>query len=151
MPVSALYGGKSQALRKLTLALFKDSANPALVATDEAARGIQVDGISLVVHVEVPQDHKDYLYRSGRKASAGELGAVVTLTTSKQQMSVSGLNSRAGVTPKSVSVTSLSSGLMRITGAEETAGIPCVAPIVENKGGGGLNRGTRKPRPNSAQ
>jgi superfamily II DNA/RNA helicase len=46
--------------------MFKDSANAALVATDVAARGIQVDGISLAVHVDVPQDHKDYLHRSSR-------------------------------------------------------------------------------------
>jgi superfamily II DNA/RNA helicase len=148
VPVGALHGGKSQAVRTRTLALFKDSANAALVATDVAARGIHVDGISLVVHVDVPQDHKDYLHRSGRTARAGESGAVVTLTTSKQQKSVSGLTSRAGVTPKSVSVTSLSTELMRITGAQEPSGIPYVAPIVENKG---PNRGTRKPRPNSAQ
>jgi superfamily II DNA/RNA helicase len=148
VPVGALHGGKSQAVRTRTLALFKDSANAALVATDVAARGIHVDGISLVVHVDVPQDHKDYLHRSGRTARAGESGAVVTLTTSKQQKSVSGLTSRAGVTPKSVSVTSLSTDLMRITGAQEPLGIPYVAPIVENKG---PNRGTRKPRPNSAQ
>jgi superfamily II DNA/RNA helicase len=100
------------------------------------------------VHVDVPQDHKDYLHRSGRTARAGESGAVVTLTTSKQQKSVSGLTSRAGVTPKSVSVTLLSAELMRITGAQEPSGIPYVAPIVENKG---PNRGARKPRPNSAQ
>jgi superfamily II DNA/RNA helicase len=148
VPVGALHGGKSQAVRTRTLALFKDSANAALVATDVAARGIHVDGISLVVHVDVPQDHKDYLHRSGRTARAGESGAVVTLTTSKQQKSVSGLTSRAGVTPKSVSVTSLSTELMRITGAQEPLGIPYVAPIVENKG---PSRGTRKPRPNSAQ
>ena len=148
VPVGALHGGKSQAVRTRTLAMFKDSANAALVATDVAARGIHVDGISLVVHVDVPQDHKDYLHRSGRTARAGESGAVVTLTTSKQQKSVSGLTSRAGVTPKSVSVTSLSTELMRITGAQEPSGIPYVAPIVENKG---PNRGTRKPRPNSAQ
>jgi superfamily II DNA/RNA helicase len=148
VPVGALHGGKSQAVRTRTLALFKDSANAALVATDVAARGIHVDGISLVVHVDVPQDHKDYLHRSGRTARAGESGAVVTLTTSRQQKSVSGLTSRAGVTPRSVSVTSLSTDLMRITGAQEPSGIPYVAPIVENKG---PNRGTRKPRPNSAQ
>jgi superfamily II DNA/RNA helicase len=148
VPVGALHGGKSQAVRTRTLALFKDSANAALVATDVAARGIHVDGISLVVHVDVPQDHKDYLHRSGRTARAGESGAVVTLTTSKQQKSVSGLTSRAGVTPRSISVTSLSTDLMRITGAQEPSGIPYVAPIAENKG---PNRGTRKPRPNSAQ
>ena len=65
---------------------------------------------------------------------AGESGAVVTLTTSMQQKSVSGLTSRAGVPPMSASVTFLSTDLMRITGAQEPSGHPCVSPIVENKG-----------------
>ena len=52
--VGALHGGKSQAVRTRTLAHFKASANAALVATDVAARGIHVDGISLVVHVDAP-------------------------------------------------------------------------------------------------
>jgi superfamily II DNA/RNA helicase len=150
VPVGALHGGKSQAVRTRTLALFKETTNAALVATDVAARGIHVDGISLVVHVDVPQDHKDYLHRSGRTARAGESGAVVTLTTSKQQKSVSGLTSRAGVTPKSVSVTSLSTELMRITGAQEPSGIAYVVPVMENKGPA-RSGGNRKPRPNSSE
>ena len=103
VPVGALHGGKSQAVRTRTFAFFKDSAN-----VDVAARGIHVDGISLVAHINVLQDHKNYLRRSGRTTHTGESGAVVTLTTSKQQKLASGLTSRAVVTPKSVSVTSLS-------------------------------------------
>ena len=148
VPVGALHGGKSQAVRTRTLALFKQQANAALVATDVAARGIHVDGISLVVHVDAPTDHKDYLHRSGRTARAGEAGAVVTLATTKQQKSVGGLTSRAGVTPKFVGVKPLDQDLMRITGAQEPSGIPYIAPIVENKG---PNRGSRKPRPNSSE
>jgi superfamily II DNA/RNA helicase len=148
VPVGALHGGKSQAVRTRTLALFKQLPNAALVATDVAARGIHVDGISLVVHVDAPTDHKDYLHRSGRTARAGEAGAVVTLATTKQQKSVGGLTSRAGVTPKFVGVKPLDQDLMRITGAQEPSGIPYVAPIVESKG---PNRGPRKPRPNSSE
>jgi superfamily II DNA/RNA helicase len=70
--VGALYGGKSQAVRTRTLTMFKDSANAALVATEVAARGIHVDEISLVVHVDAPQDHMDYLRCSGRTARARE-------------------------------------------------------------------------------
>ncbi|MBZ5782409.1 helicase-related protein, partial [Klebsiella aerogenes] len=80
-----------------------------------AARGIHVDGISLVVHVDAPTDHKDYLHRAGRTARAGEAGTVVTIATTKQQKSIGGLTSRAGVTPKFVSVTPLSTELMKIT------------------------------------
>jgi superfamily II DNA/RNA helicase len=148
VPVGALHGGKSQAVRTRTLALFKQLPNAALVATDVAARGIHVDGISLVVHVDAPTDHKDYLHRSGRTARAGEAGAVVTLATTKQQKSVGGLTTRAGVTPKFVGVKPLDQDLMRITGAQEPSRIPYVTPVVENKG---PSRGTRKPRPNSDQ
>jgi superfamily II DNA/RNA helicase len=148
VPVGALHGGKSQAVRTRTLALFKQLPNAALVATDVAARGIHVDGISLVVHVDAPTDHKDYLHRSGRTARAGEAGAVVTLATTKQQKSVGGLTSRAGVTPKFVGVKPLDQDLMRITGAQEPSGIPYVTPVIESKGSG---RGSRKPRPNSSE
>ena len=88
MPVGALHGGKSQAVRTRTLKLFKEQENAALVATDVAARGIHVDGISLVVHVDAPTDHKDYLHRSGRTARAGEAGGVVVIVTTKQHISV---------------------------------------------------------------
>ena len=148
VPVGTLHGGKSQAVRTRTLALFKQQANAALVATDVAARGIHVDGISLVVHVDAPTDHKDYLHRSGRTARAGEAGAVVTLATTKQQKSVGGLTSRAGVTPKFVGVKPLDQDLMRITGAQEPSGIPYVTPVVESKGPA---RGSRRPRPNSSE
>jgi superfamily II DNA/RNA helicase len=147
VPVGALHGGKSQAVRTRTLALFKETANAALVATDVAARGIHVDGISLVVHVDAPTDHKDYLHRAGRTARAGEAGTVVTLATTRQQKSIGGLTQRAGVTPKFVGVTPLSTELMKITGAQEPSGIPYIVPIVEKS----VRNGGKRPRPNSSQ
>ena len=147
VPVGALHGGKSQAVRTRTLALFKETPNAALVATDVAARGIHVDGISLVVHVDAPTDHKDYLHRAGRTARAGEAGTVVTLATTRQQKSIGGLTQRAGVTPKFVGVTPLSTELMKITGAQEPSGIPYVVPIVEKS----VRSGGKRPRPNSSQ
>ncbi|CAN2172928.1 SrmB Superfamily II DNA and RNA helicases [Candidatus Nanopelagicaceae bacterium] len=146
VPVGALHGGKSQAVRTRTLALFKEQENSALVATDVAARGIHVDGISLVVHVDLPQDHKDYLHRSGRTARAGESGTVVTLSSSKNQRAVTGLLSRAGVTPKFHDVRPLDEKLMVITGAQEPSGVPYVPPIVERKGpqGGSRSGGSRR-------
>ena len=152
VPVGALHGGKSQAVRTRTLALFKESENAALVATDVAARGIHVDGISLVVHVDPAQDHKDYLHRSGRTARAGESGTVVSLATTRQQKSVKGLTTRAGVNPSTVYVKPSSEELMRVTGAQQPSGIPYVAPIVEQpkrsprSGGGGGGRGYRGNR-----
>ncbi len=147
VPVGALHGGKSQAVRTRTLALFKETPNAALVATDVAARGIHVDGISLVVHVDTPADHKDYLHRAGRTARAGEAGTVVTLATTRQQKSVGSLIQRAGVLAKYVGVTSLSTDLMKITGAQEPSGIPYVVPIVDKS----VRSGGKRPRPNSSQ
>ena len=144
--VGALHGGKTQAVRTRTLALFKDSTNAALVATDVAARGIHVDGISLVVHVDPPTDHKDYLHRAGRTARAGEAGTVVTIAMTKQQKSIGGLTSRAGVTPRFVGVTPLSIELMKITGAQEPSGVPYIVPIVEKS----VRSGGKRPRPNSS-
>ena len=144
--VGALHGGKTQAVRTRTLALFKESTNAALVATDVAARGIHVDGISLVVHVDPPTDHKDYLHRAGRTARAGEAGTVVTIAMTKQQKTIGGLTSRAGVTPRFVGVTPLSIELMKITGAQEPSGVPYIVPIVEKS----VRSGGKRPRPNSS-
>jgi superfamily II DNA/RNA helicase len=148
VPIGALHGDKSQAVRTCTLALFKGAVIAAFATTDVAARCIHTGGISLAVQVDVQQDHKDFLDRSVRTAHAGESDVIATLPILKQQKSVSGITSHAGVTHKSASVTSLSTGLMRITGAQEPSRISFVAPIVENKP---LNRGTRKAHPNSAQ
>jgi superfamily II DNA/RNA helicase len=149
VPVGALHGGKSQAVRTRTLKLFKEQENAALVATDVAARGIHVDGISLVVHVDAPTDHKDYLHRSDCTARAGEAGRVVILTTMRQQTSIKGLTSRAGVTPKFVGVKPNDAELMTITGAQEPSGIPYVALIIEPRGPS--RSGGKRPRPNSSQ
>ncbi len=146
VPVGALHGGKSQAVRTRTLAHFKENPNSALVATDVAARGIHVDDVSLVVHVDAPTDHKDYLHRAGRTARAGEAGVVVTLATSKQQSAVRGLTSRAGVYPKFVDVRPHHDELVSITGSRQPSGIPYIAPVAEKPSFGG-----RRPRPNSDQ
>jgi superfamily II DNA/RNA helicase len=90
---------------------------------------------------------KNHLHRSGRTARAGEVGVVVTLAATKQQNSVGGLTSRAGVTSKFVGVMPLVQDLMRITGAEKPSGIPFVTPVVEIEG---LTHRSRKPQPNSS-
>ena len=96
------------------------------------------------MHVDLPQDHKDYLHRSGRTARAGESGTVVTLSSSKNQRAVSGLLSRAGVTPKFHDVRPLDQKLMTLTGAQEPSGVPYVPPVMERKAPsrpGGSRRG----------
>jgi len=120
----ALHGGKTQRVRTRTLAEFKEGRTNVLVATDVAARGIHVDGISLVVHVDPPKDPKDYLHRAGRTARAGESGAVVTLVLPKQRRTTQAMMGKAGVHPAEVRVRLGDEKLAEITGAREPSGVP---------------------------
>ncbi|MGW6035983.1 DEAD/DEAH box helicase, partial [Gordonia terrae] len=79
IPAVDLHGNLSQAQRDRNLAAFGEGDVRVLVATDVAARGVHVDGIELVVHVDPPAEHKAYLHRSGRTARAGSAGDVVTV------------------------------------------------------------------------
>jgi len=80
----AIHGGRSQNQRTRALDDFATSRAQAMVATDVAARGIHVDGVTLVVHYDPPEDHKTYVHRSGRTARAGAGGVVVSLLTPEQ-------------------------------------------------------------------
>ncbi|MEY9992945.1 superfamily II DNA/RNA helicase [Streptomyces sp. V4I8] len=130
---AALHGGKSQPQRTRTLAQFKTGHLTVLVATNVAARGIHVDNLDLVVNVDPPTDHKDYLHRGGRTARAGESGSVVTLVTPDQRRSMNRLMAAAGVTPRITPVHSGEAELSRITGAQAPSGVPVVitAPVAE--------------------
>ncbi|MFI1994677.1 DEAD/DEAH box helicase [Actinoplanes sp. NPDC020271] len=147
----ALHGGKTQRVRTRTLAEFKEGRTNVLVATDVAARGIHVDGVSLVVHVDPPKDPKDYLHRAGRTARAGESGAVVTLVLPKQRRSTQAMMAKAGVAPAEVRVRVGDEKLAAITGAQEPSGVPVVEepePRRERSGGGrGRFGGDRGDRP----
>lgn len=123
-----LHGGKSQAVRTRTLKAFRDGVTPALVATNVAARGIHVDGISLVVHVDAPTDPKDYLHRAGRTARAGEAGTVVTLAAPKQQRTVHSLIERAGVSPSAKRIRPQDDHLVSVTGAQEPSRVAWTPP-----------------------
>jgi superfamily II DNA/RNA helicase len=123
---AALHGGKSQPQRTRTLAQFKTGHVTVLVATNVAARGIHVDNLDLVVNVDPPSDHKDYLHRGGRTARAGESGSVVTLVTPGQRRGMSRLMASAGVAPQITSVRSGEAELTRITGAQAPSGVPVV-------------------------
>ncbi|GGQ61757.1 DEAD/DEAH box helicase [Streptomyces flaveolus] len=146
---AGLHGGKSQPQRTRTLAQFKDGHVTALVATNVAARGIHVDNLDLVVNVDPPTDHKDYLHRGGRTARAGESGSVVTLVTPDQRRDISRLMASAGITPQITPVRSGEAELTRITGAQAPSGVPVViaAPVVERPrraaSGGASSRGRR--------
>ncbi|HWD07009.1 MAG TPA: DEAD/DEAH box helicase [Amycolatopsis sp.] len=146
---AALHGGKTQGQRNRVLSDFKEGHTPVLVATDVAARGIHVDDISLVLHVDPAADHKDYLHRAGRTARAGASGVVVTLVTHDQRRTVRRMTDRAGVRAETTVVRPGDVELSRITGAQEPSGEPVVerrreTPRRGGRGyGGGRERGDR--------
>ncbi|MDK6260549.1 DEAD/DEAH box helicase [Corynebacterium frankenforstense] len=125
---AGLHGDKAQSTRTRALAGFADGSVPVLVATDIAARGIDVKDVSLVVHVDPPAEHKAYLHRAGRTARAGTGGTVVTLVTPDQRDEVAGLLRKAGVAASDVAVTPDSPELVRITGARQPSG-PALPPF----------------------
>ncbi|MCQ8774828.1 DEAD/DEAH box helicase [Streptomyces telluris] len=147
---AALHGGKSQPQRNRTLDLFRTQEVTALIATNVAARGIHIDGLDLVVNVDPPMDHKDYLHRGGRTARAGESGTVVTLVLPEQRREMSRMMVTAKISPNVVTVGPEDEELVRITGAQQPSGVPVViAPPVpaqstprKRSGGGGASAGS---------
>jgi superfamily II DNA/RNA helicase len=126
VPAGALHGGRTQAQRTKALSRFKDGDVTALVATDVAARGIHVDDVSLVLHVDPPAEAKDYLHRSGRTARAGSSGVVVTIVTPAEERAVRGLMSAAGVQPEQRDAQPGSTEIRALTGAKAPSGVPIV-------------------------
>ncbi|GAA3379588.1 hypothetical protein GCM10017750_33900 [Streptomyces racemochromogenes] len=110
-----------------------------------AARGIHVDQLDLVVNVDPPTDHKDYLHRGGRTARAGASGSVVTLVTAGQRRAVTRLMTAAGIVPDTTQVRSGEGALARITGARTPSGIPVeiTAPLTGQRDRGTASRGRR--------
>jgi superfamily II DNA/RNA helicase len=95
----AIHGNLNQNQRQRALDAFSAGHPRVLVATDVAARGIHVDDVDLVVHYDLPNDHKDYLHRSGRTARAGAGGTVVAFAEPSQGRDIARLHRDASVTP----------------------------------------------------
>ncbi|MBA3488080.1 MAG: DEAD/DEAH box helicase [Longispora sp.] len=138
-----LHGGKPQGQRTRTLEQFKGGVVNVLVATDVAARGIHVDNVSLVVHIDPPRDSKDYLHRAGRTARAGESGRVVTLGLPKQRRSINQLMDKAGVTSTESRVRPGDERLVEITGSSAPSYEPTTVPEPRSERGRGGSSGGR--------
>lgn len=104
IPAAELHGNLSQNQRDRNLQAFESGATNVLVATDVAARGIDVSGVELVIQVDPPDDPKSFLHRSGRTARAGKAGDVVTIVTPDQKRYARGLLRRAGLTIKPLEI-----------------------------------------------
>jgi superfamily II DNA/RNA helicase len=125
-----LHGNLSQNARERNLAAFADGTVRVLVATDIAARGIHVDDIALVVHVDPPAEHKAYLHRSGRTARAGAAGTVVTLATPDQAGEVRTLTRQAGIRPAVATVWPGAPQIAALRGPKAAlTAVPVAAPM----------------------
>ncbi|WP_344733590.1 DEAD/DEAH box helicase, partial [Spinactinospora alkalitolerans] len=146
VPAASLHGGKTQSVRTKTLAKFREGRIQALVATDVAARGIHVDGIDLVVNIDLPTGHKDYLHRGGRTARAGESGRVVSIVAPNQRRQARRLLVDAGVDAKQHLVNPGDELLTEVTGAREPSYEPWIEPPEPERRGRG--RGGPRQRRN---
>ena len=124
IPAAAIHGNLNQNQRQRALGAFTAGHPRVLVATDVAARGLDIDDVGLVVHFDPPNDHKDYLHRSGRTARAGASGTVLALVDPGQVRDVARLHDAAGVTPTSHRVQSGHEAVREIA----TSGTPVPPP-----------------------
>ena len=143
---ASLHGGLSQAVRNRVLGAFRDGSMNVLVATDVAARGIHVDDVGMVVQVDPPTDHKDYLHRAGRTARAGEEGAVVMLALPHQRKMVTRIIEGAGAEAKTAKVAP-GDATVQAMGGRAPSGVPVPdavwRPILEGGKNGGRRGGGR--------
>jgi len=152
IPSVDLHGNLSQPARDRNLAAFSAGTARVLVATDIAARGVHVDDIELVVHIDPPSEHKAYLHRSGRTARAGNAGDVVTVVLPEQRKDTQVLMRKAGihVTPQQVAADS--AAVYAVVGEIAPYRKPAPTPAASRpsqprrSGGAGRRRRPRRPR-----
>ena len=95
--VSILHGGLDQKKRDRAMAKFVEERCMALIATDVAARGIDVAGINCVIHYDPPENGKAYKHRSGRTARAGATGSVISLVQNPQKKMCNSIQKDVGI------------------------------------------------------
>jgi len=146
IPAVDLHGNLSQPQRDRNLAAFGAGDVKVLVATDVAARGVHVDDVELVVHVDPPMEHKAYLHRSGRTARAGSEGDVVTLVLPAQEKDVAQLLRKAGIQVGMQRVTKDSAAVVTLVGDVAPYVKPSLRPVQQQSQGGGRSQGANAQR-----
>lgn len=116
IPAVDLHGNLSQPARERNLAAFSNGDVKVLVATDVAARGVHVDDVELVIHVDPPTEHKAYLHRSGRTARAGSAGDVVTICLPEQRKDLGLMLRKASISVTPQNVTPSSPAVSKLVG-----------------------------------
>jgi superfamily II DNA/RNA helicase len=147
VPAVDLHGNLSQNARERNLAAFSEGDVRVLVATDIAARGIHVDDVALVVHVDPPAEHKAYLHRSGRTARAGASGVVVTVSLPEERREVAALTRQARITPAVTRVAPGDAALEALVGERAPLRQPePEAPVQQQVARSPRAAGTGRPR-----
>jgi superfamily II DNA/RNA helicase len=95
--VKAIHGDLRQEVRERALKRFSDGKLAVLVATDVAARGLDIDELDIVIQADPPPDPKTYLHRAGRTARAGAAGLAVTLVLWNEELEVRRVKRRLGL------------------------------------------------------
>jgi len=96
LPVRAFHSDLDQSEREEILRAFKSKQISTIIGTDVLSRGIDVEGISLVVNFDVPPDPEDYVHRIGRTARAETTGTAITFINEKDQRRFHGIESMIG-------------------------------------------------------
>ena len=150
IPAVDLHGNLSQPQRDRNLAAFSDGSAKVLVATDVAARGVHVDNVELVIHVDPPMEHKAYLHRSGRTARAGSEGDVVTICLPAQKQDLKTLLRKAAITVTPQQVTATSPAVTSLVGDVAPYVKPAPRAATQQQGGG-RSQGANAQRKRSAR
>jgi superfamily II DNA/RNA helicase len=132
----AMHGDKSQGQRERALANFEAGVVDTLVATDVAARGIDVAGITHVINYDIPATREDYVHRIGRTARAGASGVGVTLVAHDQARELAGMVGQLGL-DRELALAGVSAGRAQPNGSSRAHTGPRGGP----RGGGGGQRG----------
>jgi superfamily II DNA/RNA helicase len=146
IPSVDLHGNLAQSARDRNLAAFGEGSVKVLVATDVAARGVHVDNVELVVHVDPPAEHKAYLHRSGRTARAGSAGDVVTVMLSAQAEDVRTLLRKAAISAAPQRVTAGSPAVAELVGAVAPRVAPAPVQHEQRSAGAGTSQGANAQR-----
>ena len=153
IPSVDLHGNLSQPARDRNLAAFTAGTARVLVATDIAARGVHVDDVELVVHIDPPAEHKAYLHRSGRTARAGRAGDVVTVVLPEQRRDTQALLRKAGITATPQQVSADSDSVQALVGEvapyQAPVAVPVAAPAARPRSGPARSRRPRSRQPRS--
>jgi ATP-dependent RNA helicase DeaD len=148
--VKALHGDMSQGSRDGVMIAFKDGRQPLLVATDIAARGLDIAGVTHIINYDVPTSPDVYVHRIGRTGRVGRSGRAITLITPKQRHELEAIEKHAGT-----EVPEWSAGATRAPAAAPNGADPSPTPAVDRpestEDAGSIDRGSAvRAEPNGA-